>query len=84
MTHIKTAISLPKALFDQADALARRLKISRSRLLGMALEEYLQRHTAKQLRERLDSAYGGEPDPGEQALRRRMRAVHRKIVEDEW
>jgi metal-responsive CopG/Arc/MetJ family transcriptional regulator len=84
MTHVKTAISLPKALFDQADALARRLKISRSRLLSLALEEYLQHHTNKQLRERIDAAYGEEPDPAEQALRERMLAVHREIVEGEW
>ncbi|MBI2898164.1 MAG: ribbon-helix-helix protein, CopG family [Deltaproteobacteria bacterium] len=41
---MKTAVSLPDDLFADADACARRLKLSRSGLLAAALREYLARH----------------------------------------
>ena len=41
---MKTAISLPDSLFRQADQMAAELSISRSRLVAMALEEFIRRH----------------------------------------
>ena len=38
---MKTAISLPDTVFEQADELASRLKISRSELYVMALEKFI-------------------------------------------
>ncbi|MDZ7631520.1 MAG: hypothetical protein U5K74_09270 [Gemmatimonadaceae bacterium] len=38
---MKTAISLPDALFDEADAVAYRLGVSRSQLYATALAEYI-------------------------------------------
>jgi hypothetical protein len=40
---MKTAISLPDDLFDQAEAAARDLGMSRSKLIRTALEEFLRR-----------------------------------------
>jgi hypothetical protein len=60
------------------------MKISRSRLFALALEEFLQRYQSQQLLERINAAYDEAPDPSEQALRRRMRRQHRQIVEGEW
>jgi metal-responsive CopG/Arc/MetJ family transcriptional regulator len=39
---MKTAVSLPDDLFRQADAAARRLRVSRSELYSKAIEEFLQ------------------------------------------
>lgn len=55
---MKTAISLPDELFAEADSLARRLGMSRSRLYATALEDYIARHQAKRVSERLDAVYG--------------------------
>ena len=84
MTTIKTAVSLPQDLFERVDTLADELQISRSRLFGLALEEYLRRHRNQRLLEQINAAYAEGPDPSEQALLRRMRRSHRHIVEGEW
>ncbi len=84
MPHIKTAVSLQEDLFEQVETLASEMKISRSRLFALALEEFLRRHQNQQLLEQINAAYDEAPDPSEQALRRRMRRQHRQIVEGEW
>jgi metal-responsive CopG/Arc/MetJ family transcriptional regulator len=84
MANVKTAVSLRKDLFEQVEALANEMKISRSRLFVLALEEFLRRHQNQQLLEQINAAYDEAPDPSEQALRRRMRRQHRQIVEGEW
>lgn len=84
MTHVKTAVSLQKDLFEQVETLAGEMKISRSRLFVLALEEFLRRHQNRQLLEQINAAYAEAPDPSEQALQLRLRHQHRQIVEGEW
>ncbi len=84
MQNVKTAISLQKPLFDQAENLARSMKVSRSRLFVLALEEFIQRQQSRELLMRINAAYAGEPDPTEKALRRKVRRHHRRIVEGTW
>ena len=57
---MKTAISLPDDLFKKAESLASRLGVSRSRLYALALEDYIARHQARRVSERLDAVYGTE------------------------
>jgi len=80
MANIKTAISLQKALFEQVDLLAREKKVSRSRLFVMALEDYLRREENRRLAKQLTEVYG-EPDPEQEALQRKMKRYHRRVVE---
>lgn len=42
---MKTAISIPDDVFDEADALARELNQSRSQLYSRAVREYVARHS---------------------------------------
>ncbi len=84
MANVKTAISLQESLAEQADALARDLGISRSRLFALALEEFIRRYENRRLLEKINSAYADAPDAAEQALQRRIRRQHRQIVEGEW
>ena len=72
---MKTAISLPDEVFDQAERLARNLDLSRSELYRRALEEYLSRHvpdrvtrTLDELCEELDT----RPEPFVSAAARRV------------
>ena len=53
----KTAISVPDELFEKAEATARRLKISRSRLYATAISEFLDRQQAKAVMKRLNEVY---------------------------
>jgi metal-responsive CopG/Arc/MetJ family transcriptional regulator len=84
MANVRTAISLRESLFGQAEALAQEMKISRSRLVALALEDFIRRYQNQQLLERINAAYEEAPDPAEEALRRRMRRQHRQLVEGEW
>ena len=57
---MKTAVSLPDELFQEADAEARRLGISRSELYGTALNEYLARRRTDAVTARLNEIYSKE------------------------
>jgi metal-responsive CopG/Arc/MetJ family transcriptional regulator len=72
---MKTAISLPDAIFEEAEQLARRLGKSRSELFRDALAEYLAKRDPDAITEALDrvaEAAGGGPDPFGQAASRRV------------
>jgi metal-responsive CopG/Arc/MetJ family transcriptional regulator len=84
MANVKTAISLQESLFEQAEALADELNISRSRLFSLALEDFIRRSHNRQLLEKLNTAYEDVAEDGEQSLRRCMRRQHRRAVEGEW
>ncbi len=78
---MKTSISLPAGLLRSADALAHRLGISRSQLYATALAEYLAKHQAAKVTERLNSVYGSGPSGADESLRRAQR---RTIARTEW
>lgn len=48
---MKTAVSIPDELFEEAERLASELGLSRSRLYQFALTEYLARHDADRITE---------------------------------
>lgn len=74
---MKTAISLPDALFDSAEALAKKLGISRSRLVQEALSEYVAKHRHARVTERLNEVYAVEDssldDFGREAVRQTLK-----------
>jgi len=84
MASIKTAISIQKPLFEQVDALARELQISRSRLFVLAVEDFIQRYQNQKLLEAINAAYDDLPDQEEQTLCHKMRQQHRRLVEGQW
>lgn len=57
---MKTAISLPDGLYQRADRLARLRRLSRSELYAAALRDYLDRHEAADITDRLNDLYAGE------------------------
>ena len=84
MESIKTAISIDKSLFAQANALARKLKMSRSRLFVTALKDFIRQQENRELLEQINAVYADEPDEAEKELRRRTRKSHRRLVEGQW
>jgi metal-responsive CopG/Arc/MetJ family transcriptional regulator len=84
MENIKTAISIEKSLFTQANALARKMKVSRSRLFVLALEDFIREQENRDLLEKVNAVYADEPDESEKVLRRRMRQSYRRLVEGQW
>ncbi len=83
-TTIKTAISIQKTLFEQAEDLAQQLHMSRSHLFGLAIETFVKNHQNKILLDEINQAYSDEPDQNEKVLLSKMRSQHRKLVEGEW
>jgi metal-responsive CopG/Arc/MetJ family transcriptional regulator len=84
MESIKTAISIEKSLFTQANILARKMKVSRSRLFVLALEDFIREQENRELLEKINAVYADEPDQSEKVLRQKMRKSHRRLVEGQW
>lgn len=71
---MKTAVSIPDAIFERAERFARRAKRSRSQLFSDALAEYLARHSGDEITEamnRVVDAAGDAADPFVSAASRR-------------
>ncbi len=83
-TTVKTAISIQKSLFEQAETLAQQLNISRSTLFGLAIETFVKNHQSQKLLDEINQAYSDEPDATETVRLSTMRKSHRKLVEGEW
>jgi len=84
MANIKTAISIEKPLFEQVDALAHELKISRSRLFVIAAREFVKRHRNQKLLDAINEAYDDLPASDEETALRQMRFRHFELVKDQW
>ena len=78
---MKTAISLPDALFKSGDALAKRLGLSRSELYARALAEYVAKHKGSSLTQRLNAVYADEDSRMDPAM---MSAQLRALSRDPW
>ena len=78
ISFVKTAVSVPDPLFKAADRASKRLKISRSRLYSMALDEFLRTSAAMSVRERLDDVYATEASSLDPGLSRHQAKVLRK------
>lgn len=57
---MKTAISIPDDIFEQAECFARKKKISRSALFTVAVEEYVRHQEATDVTRRLNEVYPRE------------------------
>ena len=63
---MKTAVSIPDQIFEQAERLARRTGESRSHVFTSALREYVARHSPDDVTEAMDrvcAEVGAERDP---------------------
>ena len=72
---MKTAVSIPDEVFEEAERLARLLKRSRSDLYARALREYLARHAPDRITDAMNLALASVgdtvPDPFVRAASRR-------------
>lgn len=78
---MKTAVSVPDDVFQQAERLARRAGRSRSDVYSAALREYVARHELDEITEALDRVVRGmgQVDDGF-----RMAAARRVLETAEW
>ena len=65
---MKVAVSIPDPIFAEAEALAKRLNISRSKLFARALDTFLSKHSPEAMTAAINAAIDAvgedhEPDP---------------------
>jgi len=84
MGTIKTAISIQKALFEKAEDLAKKMKVPRSHLYALALQEFIRRRENKNLLAQINAAQAEEMEASEENLRQKSKRTHRRLVEGEW
>jgi antitoxin MazE6 len=77
---MKTAISIPDSIFEEADEISRRLRISRSQLYSRAVSAYIKRHRGKNIRKALESVYASEPS----GLDSVMEALQSEALREKW
>jgi metal-responsive CopG/Arc/MetJ family transcriptional regulator len=78
---MKIAVSIPDDLFESAESLGKRLRVSRSRLYATALSEFLAKHQGRKLTDRLNQVYATE----ESRLDDRLARIQRRSVnESQW
>jgi len=78
---MKIAVSVPNEVFERAERLAKRLKVSRSELYSRALREYLARHSPDEVKQTLD-ALCDELDTGADDF---VREASRRVLEaSDW
>jgi metal-responsive CopG/Arc/MetJ family transcriptional regulator len=78
---MKVAVSIPDDLFDSAETLGKRLRVSRSHLYATALAEFLAKHRGRKVTERLNTVYGTEDSRLDTPLRRRQA---QSIRDESW
>ena len=78
---MKTAVPVPDDLFHLAEAAARRLRVSRSRLYATAISEFLNRQQGNAVTERLNEVYSRRPAKVDSGLHR---AQLKSLEKDDW
>ena len=79
-SSVKTAVSIPDPIFEAADRLARRRRISRSELYAEALAKLLDADESAEVTERLDDVYAqrsSELDTG-------LSALQAAAIDEDW
>ncbi len=85
MASVKTAISVPREIFEQADLLAEELGISRSRVFALAVKRLARLLENRRLLEEINAAHvDGERGESEKRLREAMRDKHRLLLREQW
>ena len=77
---MKTAVSIPDDVFEQAEALIRRTRVSRSRLYSRAVAEYVARHSSDRVTEAMDHALADVADPADPFVTAASRRVLRRTT----
>ncbi len=84
MTAVKTAISLQEPLFRKLEELAGELELPRSRVLAMALEEYIARRENQKLLDALNEAYQDDDQADDLAFMERHLKTYAEMTKGDW
>ena len=65
---MKVAVSVPDPVFEAAERVSRRMRISRSRFYAEAVEAYVKQHSEGEITEQLDRVYAEHASALEPAI----------------
>jgi metal-responsive CopG/Arc/MetJ family transcriptional regulator len=77
---VKTAVSIPDPIFEAADRLARRRRISRSQLYALALARLIDDDESGQVTERLDAVF----DDRSSELDTGLSVLQALAIDEDW
>ena len=80
---MKTAISIPDAIFKRAEATAKRLGLSRSELFTRAAVEFMKSHPPEDVTASYDRAFA-EPETDRTLAAQQRRAARALLRKVEW
>ena len=80
-TGMKTAVSIPDHVFEQAERLARRTRKSRSHVFSSALREYVARHSPDDVTDAMDRVCEHVGDQGDLFV---AQAARQTLEHSEW
>jgi len=78
---VKTAISIPDEVYRAAERVARKLRVSRSRLYAEAIREFVSRTEGRNVTEKLNEVYAKRPSRTDPILARLQWA---SLEREEW
>jgi len=78
---MKTAVSIPDNVFEEAERLARRTKRSRSQLFSDALKEYVARHAPEEVTDAMDRVCAELGEPTDEFV---SSAARRVLEQSAW
>ena len=81
---MKTAISLPDALFERAERVAEQMNLNRSQLYARALQEYLDRKDPAAITAAFNAVYSVESSELDPALWEMQYLTLKENSEDKW
>lgn len=82
---VKTAISMQQHLFNDVNALANELNVSRSKLFVLAIEDFIKKNENKKMLSQINAAFTDSPDHAERKNEELMKRKQKQILEsDSW
>jgi len=80
---VKTAISIQEELFKKVNQLASELHVSRSKLFGMAVQDFINKKESQNLLSQINNAFSDHPNPEDVDIQTSMRKKQAKQLERE-
>jgi metal-responsive CopG/Arc/MetJ family transcriptional regulator len=77
---MKTAISIPDALFHEAERVAKENHISRSEVFASALRDYLEKRKSKRLLQEINEAFTAAETAEEYSVRQKSKKHYARSV----
>jgi metal-responsive CopG/Arc/MetJ family transcriptional regulator len=81
---MKTAISIPDDLFEELDKVRKEYRASRSHIITLAIEEYLDRMKSRKLLEDLNASFVSDSPEEREVKKGGKRQYVRKVLRERY